>query len=212
MGCGQTGSGEEVNHLRWGCHWLSMDQCLKQLLLVLVMFAFASQYAHTKEHVAVKGAVSANTPDSSSFAAYKKAQKLHDLQLMAKWGTAKERQHSREALQKISQQALKRQQRQQQALKQQQALALSGSMQAVKPGKRNKPPPGKADRLMVVNINKAGAEQLTAALIGVGEVKAEAIVDYRRTNGAFKTLEDVLAVKGIGPATIAKNRDRIRFE
>lgn len=190
-----------------------MDQCLKQLLLVLVMFAFASQYAHAKELVAFKGAVSANTPDSSSFAAYKKAQKLHDLQLMAKWGTAKERQHSREALQKISQQALKRQQRQQQqALKQQQALALSGSMQAVKPGKRNKPRPGKADRLMVVNINKAGAEQLTAALIGVGEVKAQAIVDYRQANGAFKTLDDVLAVKGIGPATIAKNRDRIRFE
>lgn len=190
-----------------------MDQCLKQLLLVLVMFAFAGQYAHAKERVAVKGAVSVNAADSSGFAAYKKAQKLHDLQLMAKWGTAKERQHSREALQKISQQALKRQQRQQQqALKQQQALALSSSMQAVKPGKRNKPRPGKADRLMVVNINKAGAEQLTAALIGVGEVKAQAIVEYRQANGAFKTLEDVLAVKGIGPATIAKNRDRIRFE
>ncbi|MGI9287309.1 MAG: ComEA family DNA-binding protein [Pseudomonadales bacterium] len=59
-----------------------------------------------------------------------------------------------------------------------------------------------------INVNNADAEMLTA-LNGVGSVKAQSIVEYRNQNGRFKTAEDLLAVDGIGQATVAKNKDRI---
>lgn len=59
-----------------------------------------------------------------------------------------------------------------------------------------------------INVNSADAQMLTA-LNGVGSVKAQSIVEYRSQNGRFKTTEDLLAVDGIGEATIAKNQDRI---
>ncbi len=60
-----------------------------------------------------------------------------------------------------------------------------------------------------VDINAANAAELATGLVGIGQSKAEAIVDYRATNGPFKTADDLALVKGIGPATIEKNRDRI---
>lgn len=60
-----------------------------------------------------------------------------------------------------------------------------------------------------VNINTADAPTIAAVLDGVGAVKAQAIVAYRDSNGPFQTLEDLLNVNGIGPATLEKNRDRI---
>lgn len=59
-----------------------------------------------------------------------------------------------------------------------------------------------------INVNSADVEMLTA-LNGVGSVKAQSIVEYRSQNGRFKTAEDLLAVDGIGEATVAKNKDRI---
>ena len=51
----------------------------------------------------------------------------------------------------------------------------------------------------VVNINRASATELDA-LPGVGPSTAQAIVDYRTTNGPFGSPEDLLNVRGIGPA------------
>ena len=51
----------------------------------------------------------------------------------------------------------------------------------------------------VVNINRASVAELDA-LPGVGPSTAQAIVDYRTTNGPFGSPEDLLNVKGIGPA------------
>ena len=51
----------------------------------------------------------------------------------------------------------------------------------------------------VVNINRASVTELDA-LPGVGPSTAQAIVDYRTTNGPFSSPEDLLNVKGIGPA------------
>jgi competence protein ComEA len=60
-----------------------------------------------------------------------------------------------------------------------------------------------------VNINTADAASLDRVLIGVGPSKAEAIVVYRKQNGAFRSADQLTGVKGIGLATIEKNRDRI---
>lgn len=60
-----------------------------------------------------------------------------------------------------------------------------------------------------VNINKADAETLASALVGVGQAKAEAIVAYRAKNGEFKSIEQLADVKGIGEATVAKNKSRL---
>ncbi|NRB57509.1 MAG: ComEA family DNA-binding protein [Salinicola sp.] len=53
-----------------------------------------------------------------------------------------------------------------------------------------------------VNINEASVEALTT-LPGIGAVKAQAIVDDRKANGDYKSLEDLTRVDGIGEATVA---------
>jgi competence protein ComEA len=57
-----------------------------------------------------------------------------------------------------------------------------------------------------VDINTASAAELSKALSGVGPGKAKAIVDYREKNGPFKSADDLKKVKGIGKATVEKNR------
>jgi competence protein ComEA len=54
----------------------------------------------------------------------------------------------------------------------------------------------------VVNINSASKEQLET-LEGVGPVKAQAIIDYRKKNGPFKKVDDIKKVDGIGEATFS---------
>jgi competence protein ComEA len=60
-----------------------------------------------------------------------------------------------------------------------------------------------------VNINTADAATLDRLLDGVGPTKAQAIVDYRKANGAFRSPADLAKVKGIGPATVKRNAARI---
>ncbi|MGK7296713.1 MAG: ComEA family DNA-binding protein [Candidatus Wenzhouxiangella sp. M2_3B_020] len=63
-----------------------------------------------------------------------------------------------------------------------------------------------------VDVNTATAEQLAEALNGVGEAKAEAIVEYREANGPFEHIDELVNVRGIGMATVDKNRDMIRLD
>lgn len=58
----------------------------------------------------------------------------------------------------------------------------------------------------MVNINDASATAMAHYLKGIGEVKAESIVDYRELNGDFKNLDDLVNVKGIGKGILEKNR------
>lgn len=60
-----------------------------------------------------------------------------------------------------------------------------------------------------VNVNTAGAEQLAQILDGVGRARAQAIIDYREQYGEFKSVEDLLDVRGIGPNVLEDNRDKI---
>lgn len=64
----------------------------------------------------------------------------------------------------------------------------------------------------VVNINEADAITIAKRLIGVGMRRAEAIVEYRETYGPFYSAEELKVVKGIGRATVERNRDRIRIK
>lgn len=67
---------------------------------------------------------------------------------------------------------------------------------AVKPGK--------------VNINTASAAQLDA-LSGITPSVAQAIVEYRTSHGPIQRLEELDAVKGIGPSTIEKLRSQVTY-
>ena len=61
-----------------------------------------------------------------------------------------------------------------------------------------------------VDINTADAQTISEELEGVGLTKAQAIVDYRKKHGPFKSPEDLSLVKGIGDRTVELNRRNIK--
>jgi competence protein ComEA len=61
-----------------------------------------------------------------------------------------------------------------------------------------------------VNINKADQATLEA-LPGIGAVKAAAIIEYRTKHGKFKTKEELIEVKGIGPKIMEKLQKEIEI-
>ena len=58
----------------------------------------------------------------------------------------------------------------------------------------------------LVNINKADAAALSQCLTGIGPAKAEAIVEYRKKHGSFKSIAELKKVSGIGDKTVANNK------
>lgn len=60
-----------------------------------------------------------------------------------------------------------------------------------------------------VDINSATADELAAALTGVGSTRAQAIVAERKAHGPFKSADDLVRVEGIGPHIVELNRDNI---
>lgn len=59
-----------------------------------------------------------------------------------------------------------------------------------------------------VNINTADIEELSQ-LEFIGEKKAQAIIDYREKNGAFRTVEEIMNVDGISSTILEKNIDKL---
>lgn len=60
-----------------------------------------------------------------------------------------------------------------------------------------------------ININSASKFQLMS-LTGIGEGKADAIIEYRKTNGPFKSIEEIKNVKGIGESIYQKIKGKIK--
>ena len=92
--------------------------------------------------------------------------------------------------------------------------SLSLASVAAQAPKTDTPPPAAVQpaQTSTVDLNTADAETLQQALIGIGAVKAQAIVDHRTTNGPFASVDELLEVKGIGAATLEKNRDKLHVK
>jgi competence protein ComEA len=72
------------------------------------------------------------------------------------------------------------------------ALSAGSAFAAAKPA-----PAGK------INLNTATADQLTA-VPGIGEKLAARIVEHRQKNGAFKSVQELMNVKGVGEKSLGK--------
>jgi len=59
-----------------------------------------------------------------------------------------------------------------------------------------------------ININQATAAELET-ITGIGPSKATAILQYREENGAFKSIEELKNISGIGDKTFEKLKDEI---
>ncbi len=60
-----------------------------------------------------------------------------------------------------------------------------------------------------VNINHADAKVISTLLKGIGDKKAQAIVDYRNEHGAFSSIDELLNVPGIGEKTLQRLRSQL---
>ena len=89
------------------------------------------------------------------------------------------------------------------------ALALSPLLITAPLHAQQSPP---AEAVAAVNINRADAAALAAGLNGVGLARAEEIIRHREAYGPFASVEELAEVKGIGPATVERNRSIITLE
>ena len=61
----------------------------------------------------------------------------------------------------------------------------------------------------ILNINRATAKELDK-LPGIGPVIAARIIEFRKVNGAFQSIDDLRKVQGIGASTLEKFKSKIR--
>ena len=62
-----------------------------------------------------------------------------------------------------------------------------------------------------LDLNRATAQELTT-LPGIGEVLAQRIVDYREAHGPFRSVDELIAVEGIGEGKLEKLRELVTVE
>jgi comEA protein len=86
-------------------------------------------------------------------------------------------------------------------------ISTSKPKQTPKP-KATKEPKQTQNPDFKININKAASEELMK-LTGIGESKAQAIITYREQAHDFKTIEELMEVKGIGPKIFEKIKEHL---
>lgn len=59
-----------------------------------------------------------------------------------------------------------------------------------------------------VDVNTADAAALETVK-GIGPAKAKAIIEYRKANGAFASVDDLTKVPGIGDKSVAQLREQL---
>lgn len=70
---------------------------------------------------------------------------------------------------------------------------------------------GEASGVTVININTASEQELMT-LSGIGQAKAQQIIQYREENGLFDTPEDLMNVSGIGEKSFETLKDSIKVK
>lgn len=70
---------------------------------------------------------------------------------------------------------------------------------------------GEASEATVININTASEQELMT-LSGIGQAKAQQIIQYREENGLFDTPEDLMNVSGIGEKSFETLKDSIKVK
>lgn len=60
-----------------------------------------------------------------------------------------------------------------------------------------------------LDINSADASAIASTITGIGPARAAAIVAFRKENGPFGSVDDLVLVKGIGQATVDRNREKL---
>lgn len=68
-----------------------------------------------------------------------------------------------------------------------------------------------SDKQSIININTASKEELTQ-LPGIGEATASKIIEYRKQNGKFETIEELKNVPGIGNSKFENLKNKIRLK
>ena len=88
---------------------------------------------------------------------------------------------------------------------------LAGGLTLAAASKVHASPKGDAQLTapVVVNINKAGAEDLDQ-IRGIGPVMAKRILEFREQNGPFKSVDDLAQVRGIGGSKLQRIKDQIK--
>ena len=59
-----------------------------------------------------------------------------------------------------------------------------------------------------VDINNATAKEFTT-IKGIGAKKANTIIEYRKSIKCFKSIDELIDVKGVGKSTLSKNRNNL---
>lgn len=63
----------------------------------------------------------------------------------------------------------------------------------------------------MIHLNQASALELQQKMVGIGEKKAQAIVQYRQQHGKFSNIDELKNIKGIGAKLLEKNRAILRL-
>lgn len=89
-------------------------------------------------------------------------------------------------------------------------FVLSFQTLAIEQNPQPKVSPPTEENLAKINLNTADSNMLTGAIKGIGKNRAEAIVNYRQTHGAFKSVEELSRVKGISQSFVNHNLDKLK--